>query len=232
MVNVLSRLLFLRHKPELRGLPLVVGGAIGAKHRECLAALGYGADDLVVLEADVIHEFDGLWVPTMLYHGHQGWLYWSDRIFPFLRETFAVATAPAPRPGRRLFVSRATARWRRLVNEAELLAAVAAYGFEVIDPAALSIAEQVRLAGAAEVIMGPFGAGMMLLLFAAPGAHIVELKYDVASMDVHPKIAEITGLAYHPVVGHAVADSGYSLNHDFIVDIDQVRALLARIIAR
>ena len=30
MVNVLSRLLFLRHKPELRGLPLVVGGAIGA----------------------------------------------------------------------------------------------------------------------------------------------------------------------------------------------------------
>ena len=60
--------------------------------------------------------------------------------------------------------------------------------------------------------MGLFGAGMMPLLFAAPGTPVVEPKYDVANMDVHPGIAEILGLGYPPVAGRAVAASGYSLS--------------------
>ncbi|WP_242918161.1 glycosyltransferase family 61 protein [Pontibacter liquoris] len=68
---------------------------------------------------------------------------------------------------RRLYISRAAAKTRRLLNELELLALLARYGFDVVRAEELSYQQQVQLFFEAEVVIGPHGAGMTNVLFAA-----------------------------------------------------------------
>ena len=83
------------------------------------------------------------------------------------------------------------------------------------------------MAAGADAIMGPIGAGMMLLLFASPGAKIIELSYDFPAMDIHPTIAAHLGLDYHRILGEAVKLGDDPLNHDFMVDFGDVDRVLA-----
>ncbi|MGE0045864.1 MAG: DUF563 domain-containing protein [Hyphomonadaceae bacterium] len=76
---------------------------------------------------------------------------------------------------RRLYVSRAHARMRRIVNEADLIALLAARGFETVLAEDLSFAEQARIFGEARLLVGPHGAGLSNLAFMAPGGAVVEL---------------------------------------------------------
>ena len=95
-------------------------------------------------------------------------------IVPWLRAQFLPDDVCPPH--RRLYVSRGHAkRTRRVENESELLAVLEPLGFEVIDPGALSSADQVRAFAEAEYIVGPHGAGLTNLAFASPGAAVLEL---------------------------------------------------------
>lgn len=67
--------------------------------------------------------------------------------------------APEPGPPLRLFVSRRDAAKRRLVNEAEILAALAPLGFRAVALAEMPLPRQFALMRAAEAVVGPHGAG-------------------------------------------------------------------------
>lgn len=81
----------------------------------------------------------------------------------------------SPQPKRKLYISRQHAMGRRVCNEAELLPLLYREGFEVLHLEHLSFAEQVRTFSEAAVIMGPHGAGLTNLLFAAKHTRIIEL---------------------------------------------------------
>jgi hypothetical protein len=79
-------------------------------------------------------------------------------------------------PGRRIYVTRGREAHNRIVrNEEEVVALLADRGFEVVDPGSHSVAEQIRMFGEAELIVSPHGAALTNLLFASPGASVVEL---------------------------------------------------------
>jgi capsular polysaccharide biosynthesis protein len=78
--------------------------------------------------------------------------------------------------GRRIYVTRGRSRHTRIVgDEDELLAALAPYDFTVVDPGALTVAEQIRTFAEAEMIVAPHGAALANLAFASPGATVVEM---------------------------------------------------------
>jgi len=230
MLNIFSRLMIAARFPQLKSLPLVLGHGVGDMHFDCLARAGYSRDQVVIVEPDTIYEFEKLWMPSMLYHGYRGELYWTPKIVDFVRDTLLLEIPAAPRSNKRYYLSRLTARWRRLVNEKDVIARAEANGFEVIDPADYSIAEQAEMAMDAEVIMGPAGAGMMMLLFAAPGTNVIEMIYDFPAMDIHPTVCGHVGLHYHRVLGEAVRQGDDPLNHDFAVDIADVERVLAEVL--
>ncbi len=94
------------------------------------------------------------------------------------RDTFAclgVGAASSPGADPLLYVSRGGVQQRRMSNEAELEAALAALGFVAIRPETLSIGDQVAAFAAARVIVGAHGSGMANVGFAAPGCIIVEI---------------------------------------------------------
>lgn len=95
-----------------------------------------------------------------------------------MRKLRARYTAGLPRragKGRRLFLSRAGAEWRRLEGENEIAERLVARGFEIVRLEGLSFREQVELFSGADVVVSPHGAGLANMVWCMPGCRIVEI---------------------------------------------------------
>lgn len=106
-------------------------------------------------------------------------------------------------PGRRLYVSRGDRRGSRIViNEGEVVQALSELGFDVIDPGAMPVAQQIRAFSEAEWIVAPHGAALTNLVFASPGASVLELFAPDYVQGCYWKISDcVTGLTYRYLVG-------------------------------
>lgn len=159
----LPKLLLLRERGELAGVILpqertpVIDGSLHA----------------VGLRPDDFRQF----APAQFLHVDELTVVGTDRFRPELLrrvpEAFGIAANPAC--DGRVFISRARASRRRLLNEEEVWPLLRQAGFERVCLEALSFAEQVALMRRTAVLVAPHGAGLTNMLFCPPGAHIVEI---------------------------------------------------------
>ena len=106
-----------------------------------------------------------------------------------------------PRGGELLFVSQSAAKQRRLLNQAELEEIAAARGFQSFEAHADNHEEQVRRFGEAEIIVATHGAGLTNLLFARPGATVLELFPENCVKSGYLWLATRMGLNYRGLLG-------------------------------
>ncbi|HEX3675016.1 MAG TPA: glycosyltransferase family 61 protein [Rhizomicrobium sp.] len=125
---------------------------------------------------------------------------------------------------RRIYVTRNDTRKRRLINEDALLTALAPYGFEVVAPGTLSFREQAATFADAAIIMGPHGAGLTNMIFAAPGADVVEISPADKVTVAYPMLAKCSGHRYTGLIG----TPGDREEH-FSIDVAEVLATLQKI---
>lgn len=92
----------------------------------------------------------------------------------FLRKQFLPSVTKKTSHAR-IYISRSGARYRRVVNEAELFAPLAEHGFHTVRLESLSLAEQIDLFASAECVVAPHGAGLTNLLWCCPGTRVLEL---------------------------------------------------------
>ena len=226
MLNHLARLALVRSATELKGRPLVVGENITASQLECLSLMGFDSAALIRLRKDRLARFATLWAPAMPFCVvKDGMMIWAPGIIEFLRQRLGVSDrAGARRQRRRLYLTRQSARWRRVLNEDAILKLLNDRGFELVDPGTLTIRQQLELAADAESIVGAFGAGMNLLLFAPADAAIIELKpVPNIPMNINPALSRSIGQSYREVVGTPRIAAGISaLDHDFTVAPDNL----------
>jgi|GEM_PF-1812984 len=81
-------------------------------------------------------------------------------------------------PGRRIYLSRAKARFRKVVNEEALMRALGALGFETLFAEDLTAQEQIAAFSDCEALISNHGAGLSNLLFMPQGATVIELRKD------------------------------------------------------
>lgn len=162
-------------------LPLLVNRDLAGFQRDCLAAVGIGAERLLPVDLPAVIHCAELVAPVAATH--------RQKLHPeaaaWLRRVFAPG-APTEAP-RRLYVSRRDATLRRVVNEADLVAALAARGFVALVPGAMSVKAQAQAFSQAKIILGPHGAGLANMIFAPPGAAVIELS---AGLRLHPAFME------------------------------------------
>lgn len=91
----------------------------------------------------------------------------------FLRRRFLPPAATAPR--RNIYISRRFSKGRKLVNESQILPLLAQHGYEVVHAEQLTFSAQVELFASAKKIIALHGAGLANLVFAPPGARVMEL---------------------------------------------------------
>jgi len=213
--------------PAMNGARMIVSGYTAEAASvlpfvgESLAAVGIGEADL--------YPFDG----TMMFCRHV--------VFP-TRDTGANPAKVAalrhmlglkgrPRGRSRIFISRAQAARRRILNEAAVAALLAKHGFRAVDPGTLSFREQVEIFADAEIVVGPHGAGLTNAAFMAPGGAVVELTHTGRVVWTFHEVACASKLAYACVVGDMAAGEGPALFADFTVDVDAVDSAVRAAVA-
>jgi capsular polysaccharide biosynthesis protein len=105
-----------------------------------------------------------------------------------------------PLQPRRIYISRRSARWRRVINEAEVLACLHPWGFAPVQMETLSLPEQIALMQGAEAVIGIHGAGLTNLAFCPPGTTVIEILPSSAVLPYFWIIAQVAGLRYFPLV--------------------------------
>lgn len=111
--------------------------------------------------------------------------------------------ASEAKPARRLYVTRADTKKRRILNEPELQPLLAARGFETVAPGRMPLKEQAQLFAQAEMIVGAHGAGLTNILFAPKGARVVELFPADKVKNTYFLLAKSLGQSYRGVIGSA-----------------------------
>jgi hypothetical protein len=195
---------------------LVVQPNIRPYQREVLAAFGYGADRLI--ERDPCHAMrfgalcvgyvDGGLVPCAAIYDRQIEMFDADRRGP-----------------ERIYISRQDARGiRKCLNEPELIERLRPLGFTIVNPSALSAAEEVTVFRDARLIVGPLGAGLYNALFTKSGAVVIALSDPRYVMEWLAQTAALRGHAYGWIFGLAFEsyDPVYTGTHgNWIIDVQR-----------
>lgn len=110
---------------------------------------------------------------------------------------------------------------RRVVNSAELEAALVARGYSVIEPEKLSFIEQVRVFSGARSIIGSSGAALANLIFAPESADIYVLigRYRDTSFWYWQNMASTVGANISYVFGEIASGGGAEIHADFRIDV-------------
>jgi hypothetical protein len=135
---------------------------------------------------------------------------------------------------RRIFVSRRSRSsdgYRRLLNETELLAAMEALDFAIVEPELLSVAEQMHLFANADVVAGLGGGSMFNTVFCRPGTKVLDIEATSIFLDRHANLFASLGLDYALIVG-ASMDAGQNWPHgpwslDVAAALSGIRRFLA-----
>jgi capsular polysaccharide biosynthesis protein len=120
-----------------------------------------------------------------------------------LRAFFATLGATVPRgeaTPKRLYLERDT-KIRPLLNEAEVVAALAPLGFVAVRLERFALPEQIALLRGADCVVAPHGAALTNLLFAPAGAAVLELHLNTYVHWCYRRIAALAGMRYDCVIG-------------------------------
>ncbi len=96
---------------------------------------------------------------------------------------------------KRLYISRADALFRRVLNEQEILPVLKEYGFTMVKLEKLSFQQQIILFRDAEAVVLPHGSGLANLVFCAKGVPVIELL-PTQVLDHGYRLSRAVGLDY------------------------------------
>lgn len=230
LLDYLPRLRLILQRPDLDEFPLVVNQSLAGYQTETLKHLGIAPARLHSLPSGTAVPFRRLLVPelgTLGQHPHPETLAWLRATFP---------KRPAERR-RRLWVSRQDASFRRVENEADIMALLAERGFEKVVPGQMSVTEQASMFAEADVIVAPHGAALANVVFCAPGAKVVELMPGRHNqLGFFPPLSEDCGLRHwrvdcepRPTPQQQKETSGQ--NFDMYVPPETIRNILDQCLA-
>ena len=161
----------------------------------------------------------------------------TARVLGALRASAMNASRAAPSAGRRVYVAREgpgdaafedlTDGARRATNDRETTAALAARGFVRATLAGLSMAKKAAVLRDAEVVVAPYGAGLLNAVFAGGTLkRVLSLGApSFGSLEHHAAVVG-AGRAFPPVVEALDVVVGGDVGHSFTVDVDALVAAL------
>ena len=173
MVDVLPRIELLR----LSGIDFdkidwfLVNNSQQPFQQETLKALGVPLNKILASDNHPHVQAKQLIVPS--FPGYLGWPpLWA---IDFLRRALLAGITPLSRYPERIYISRNKARYRRVLNEEEVMSELSKFGFVRIFLESLPLQEQISLFFHAKVIVAPHGSGLTNTMFCQSGTKVIEL---------------------------------------------------------
>jgi capsular polysaccharide biosynthesis protein len=197
--------------------------------KESLRLLGYEPDDCILWNGSQLR-VKRLVVPSFrreqkfsISPAACRWL--RQRILRNLSDTKNNQQSFSPR----IYITRAAAVGRQIINEDEVLAALTPLGFVAYTLESMSFAEQVRLFSQAEIVVAPHGAGLANIIFAQ-NLNVIELFGSIGTPS-YLVLANALGFRYSCLTSNPDSSKHpYIAKYDNVtVDIDKLQALIADI---
>lgn len=130
----------------------------------------------------------------------------------------------------RIFISRAGATKRRLLNESDIMPYLNSQGFVSYQLETLSILQQSQLFRNANIVLAPHGAGFANLIFMQPGSQIIELFPYRRTKTTSVSLASALGIQYSCLTDapDILADEseGWASETDFSIPVRRIEAML------
>lgn len=212
LLNCLPRWKLLAEANRVQEYDYVLVNARACRFQEeTLDRLGVPQEKRLHCSTMMLYQFDRLIVPDMppMFRVPAWASTWVRTLFPE-RDN---------RSSKLVYISRRAAARRRLSNELLLEERLQQLGFAVVQLEHLTVSEQARVFIAAEFIVAPHGAGLANIIFATPGACVIELFHPDHVSQLYAELAANSGLRYDRVLGDCTRTSKTS---DFVISIEDV----------
>ncbi len=180
--------------------------------------------ELLKLQAHYFKPGRRLFVKTLLVAEHTAPTgNYNKKLINELREWWLKGNTAIP--GKKIYVSRAKAGKRKVLNEAAVIEQVTRYGYEVHYFEAYSLDEQVHLLASTRCLIGLHGAGLTNMLFMKAGGQVLEIRNeDDTHNNCFFSLASDLGHDYYYIAGKGtVKDTNLA---DFTVDTSRLAEVI------
>jgi capsular polysaccharide biosynthesis protein len=130
----------------------------------------------------------------------------------------------------RIYVSRASASYRQVINEAEVTNFLTQLGFQSVVLESLTVAEQAALFHAAKVIVAPHGAGLTNTVFCQPGTKIIEFFSPKYVNVCYWSLANQVNLDYYYLLGEGQSPpegiDPHLSGEDIFINLDSLSTIM------
>ena len=214
-------------------LPILINRDRASYQDEYLDLLGIASRRLIGVPPEPVILCRELFVPAIL-RGHPR----MRQAIDWLRTRVKHLLASPEAATERIYVSRKDSFQRILLNEVEVESSLAKLGFRIVTLAGMPVREQISLFSKARCIVSPHGAGLTNLMFAPPGASVVEITNskishmgDFKSIAFHmqQRYSDVVSAWYPESQPDAVA--GEQQKFDYLVNVDDVLAAVDEALA-
>jgi capsular polysaccharide biosynthesis protein len=220
----LLKLSVLESEGLLESLPWLLNRDLMPWQTEYLNMLGVGADRRLLVERGEVIRCAKLVVPALHTNAATiaGGIEW-------IRGRLAAQLTPPAEANGLIYVSRADARFRHVVNEDALFGRLQPLGFSKVVPGQLDVAEQIRAFSGARMVVAVHGSALTNIDYTPPHAAIVEINSSaLASMDDFRRIAASRGQRMTSVISTTYADARAPIhvNSSYLADVDEIVRLV------
>ena len=180
----LLQTLYLQLFDDLKSLPVITLGGMPQGSYDLLAALGIPESRLLKIDGSNAVVCKELYVPTTVGGVTPDFQSYSvpAKLCRLLRDLVRGAVlgtnAPTREPFRKVYIQRNNVTSKAVLNAEEVDAFMAGLGYELVDPAALSLAKQVKIAVETKYFVTPNGSQIHLADFAAAGTNLLFLTVE------------------------------------------------------
>jgi len=174
LFNHLTKLIFF---PEniMQKVPLLISD-VGVKEHflEFLNLFKIKKKNIIFLKKNTLYKFNKVYHPTMPWHVDlSGNMVITPYAIDFLRKK---TVKTAKNIDKKIYIPRGNAKWRKVLNEKELINLLLKYNFKIIYPEHLSLNEQIKIGSETKWLITPFGASVNFFIFMPPGSSLLQLS--------------------------------------------------------
>lgn len=213
LIEILPRLQLYDLSEHLQGLRIVVPNSASKFVKASLSLTKY--IDKVWFFDDGVYQFKKLHILSRLSKAGDV----SPLAVKWLNENLVKPQISAPK--KRIYVSRADAKYRFVSNESEVQNLLSDFGFETVVMTKYSLEEQMQIFQQAEIVIGSHGAAFAHSAFMNPGSVLIEFFQAGHLTDCFFRIANLKQLKYGFLLGQ-LDGLGFS------VDTTQLRSILEK----
>jgi hypothetical protein len=173
----LSRLAIFDIYGLLGRLPIVMYDFIPERWIDWLVLLGIPKDRIIRISVEKAPAFRKVWISSACHYRDSDGRYrmWASGLHWSRYQAFKAVGGPRPGAKRRIYLGRGSAKWRRVVNEPEIIEMLAGYGFEFPAMHEMSPREQIEAISGAELVVAAGGANTILTHFAPEHCSIITM---------------------------------------------------------